>query len=429
MNHQTSGNRNLLVIAYYFPPMGLSGVQRTQKFVKYLPKFGWSPTVITVTPTGYFAQDYTLLEELKGKPVEIFRIDSLDPNRFFRKKGVVKMPSEKIRKLLAFISDMFFIPDNKIGWRSKVVKELDKILENKKYDLVFATAPPYTDFLIARDIFLKYKIPYIIDYRDAWIDNPLKNYPTPLHKYLNYKLEYDVLHDANKIITTNRRVKELILKKYNFLSYNDIDIIPQGFDPEDFQKNDPAPRSPMNKMRITHTGVFYGERTPKYFFQALDLLFKQNPYLRDRIEVYFIGTVKDEDKNLVNKYNLGGVVSFLGYLDHKKCISYIKSSDLLWMMLDNDVQSPGKIYEYIGAKKPILANVPEGFIKQTIIEFEYNTVLPPFDIDQTAEAIKMYYQKFESGENINIDEEKINMYNRVELTNKLSKIFGFAVEA
>src|SRR5512142_2020915 len=109
--------RTVLVVAYYFPPMGLSGVQRTLKFVKYLPEFGWRPTVLTVTPTGYYAQDYTMLEEIKQ--IRIERAGSLDPNRLFRRKGVVKMPSERWRKILTYLSDFFFIPDNKVGWKRK----------------------------------------------------------------------------------------------------------------------------------------------------------------------------------------------------------------------------------------------------------------------------------------------------------------------
>lgn len=425
---ESSNLRNLLVIAYYFPPMGLSGVQRTQKFVKYLPQFGWKPTVITVTPTGYFAQDYTLIEELKDKPVEIIRIGSLDPNRLFRKKGIVKMPSERVRKIFSFVSDIFFIPDNKIGWKKNVLKKVDELIRRTRYDLVFSTAPPFTDFIIAHDIFQKHKIPYVIDYRDAWLDYPLKNYPTPLHKYLNYRYEWEALYSAKKIITTNRKVKELILKRYKFLEYNDIEIITQGYDPEDFLKNKPVPRPPVKKMRITHAGVFYGKRTPKYFFQALEKLFRENQSLLDKIEVIFIGSFKDEDKKLVDKYNLGSVVNFLGYLDHQKCIQYILSSDLLWLMLDNEVQSPGKVYEYIGARKPILANVPDGFIKQTIQEFEPNTVLPPFDVDETKKAILSYYEKFQDNYVYRFDEEKINAYNRIELTNKLANILGFALE-
>ncbi len=429
MNTEITKLRNLLVIAYYFPPLGLSGVQRTQKFVKYLPQFGWKPTIITVTPTGYFAQDYTLLDELKNKPIEIIRVGSLDPNRFFRKKGIVKMPSERIRKIFSFLSDTFFIPDNKIGWKRNVLKQVGELLKKNNYSLIFSTAPPFTDFIIANEIYQKYKIPYVLDYRDAWLDYPIKYYPTPLHKYLNYKYEKDALHSAKKIITTNRKVKELILKRYKFLEYNDIEIIPQGYDPEDFVRNKPLPRPPVKKMRITHAGVFYGKRTPKFFFQALEKLFNEKPNLMDKIEVFFIGNFKDEDKKLIDKYKLGGVVNLLGYLDHQKCIQYLMSSDLLWLMLDNETQSPGKVYEYIGAKKPILANVPDGFIKQTLEEFSCNTVLPPFEVDRTKHAIYSYYCKFEDGYNYQFEEEKINIYNRVELTNKLANILGFALEA
>src|SRR5919109_814038 len=99
-------SHKVLVIAYYFPPLGLSGVQRTLKFVKYLPQFGWEPTVLTVTPTGYYAQDPSLLEEIRDRPIRIERVGSLDPNRIFTRKGVVNLPSERWRKVLGYLSDL-----------------------------------------------------------------------------------------------------------------------------------------------------------------------------------------------------------------------------------------------------------------------------------------------------------------------------------
>src|SRR5271169_368471 len=197
-------SRNVLVIAYYFPPMGLSGVQRTLKFVKYLPQFGWQPTVLTVTPTGYYAQDYTLLEEIRSSGIVVERVGSLDPNRLFRKKGVVKMPSERWRKILTYISDTLFIPDNKIGWKRKAIRKASELFAQTKFDVMFATAPPFTDFLIGKELADKFKKPLVIDYRDPWHEYPYKYYPTPLHKWRNYVLEKRVLRAASRIITTNR---------------------------------------------------------------------------------------------------------------------------------------------------------------------------------------------------------------------------------
>ena len=113
--------KKVLVIAYYFPPLGLSGVQRTVKFVKYLEQYGWKPTVLTVSHTGYYAKDESMLREMESRNIRIIRADSLDPNRLFNKKGVVKMPAERTRKILSRLSDTVFIPDNKIGWKRSAI--------------------------------------------------------------------------------------------------------------------------------------------------------------------------------------------------------------------------------------------------------------------------------------------------------------------
>ena len=103
--------RKVLIIAYYFPPLGLSGVQRTAKFAKYLPKYGWKPTVLTVTPTGYYALDPSLLEEVEQAGTEVVRASSIDPNRLFRNQKIVRMPSERIRKILQYAGDAVFFPE------------------------------------------------------------------------------------------------------------------------------------------------------------------------------------------------------------------------------------------------------------------------------------------------------------------------------
>jgi glycosyltransferase involved in cell wall biosynthesis len=317
----TTTPRNVLVIAYYFPPMGLSGVQRTLKFVKYLPQFGWRPTVLTVTPTGYYAQDYTLLEELRPEHIQVERVGSLDPNRLFRKKGVVKMPPEHWRKVLTYISDTFFLPDNKIGWKGKAVKAASAMFAEKKFDVIFATAPPFTDFLIGAELHKKFRRPLVLDYRDSWHEYPFKYYPTPLHKWRNYQLEKKSIRAASRVITTNRRVKELILKRYKFLEYNDVIILPQGYDPQDFPRS--PLQSPRNKMRITHAGVFYGDRTPQYFLRALEKLFTEHPGLKEKIEAYFIGNFQDEYRNMVTGMGLEGSVVVTGYLDHGECSRHL----------------------------------------------------------------------------------------------------------
>lgn len=424
---KAQANRNVLVIAYYFPPMGLSGVQRTLKFVKYLPAHGWQPTVLTVTPTGYYAQDYTLLEEIRPLHIEIERVGSLDPNRFLRKKGVVNLPSERWRKILTFASDAVFIPDNKIGWKRKVLKGADALFKKQNYDVIFATAPPFTDLIIGAELRQRYQKPLVLDYRDPWLDYPYKYYPTAFHRWANHKLEKHAVHAAAAIVATNRRVKELILQHHRFLDYHDVTIIPQGYDPEDFRGVRPDPRTD-GRMRFTHAGTFYGDRRPDYFLRALRKVFDDRPELKDRIEAWFVGAFHDEHREVIRKLGLDGHTTITGYLDHTHCVRTLLASDVLWLMLNNDCQSPGKLYEYLGARKPILACVPDGFIQQTLRETGGATIVPPDDVGMIASAIVRLFDQFKAKSLPVPREEMVTKYDRSELAGDLANIFGFLAE-
>ncbi|MBX2989562.1 MAG: glycosyltransferase family 4 protein [Bacteroidetes bacterium] len=420
---QTMDERRVLVIAYYFPPMGLSGVQRTLKFVKYFPEFGWKPTVLTVEPVGYFAHDDTLLKELEGRNVEIVRTNAAGPGKVLARKGTVKLPSERTRKFLSRVSDTFFIPDNKIGWKRKAVRKALELHQAKPFDLLFATAPPFTDFLIGAEIKSHLNIPLVFDYRDAWVEYPHKFYPTPYHKLRTIRLERNALKASSHVVTTNRNVKELLIKRHRFLGYNDVEIIPQGYDPDDFAAADADDViSRTNKMRITYAGVFWEDRVPTYFLQALHALFQEQPRLRDRIEALFIGKFRKENIKLVQKLGLKDSVIVVDYLPHRQCVNNLVASDVLWMIVGDNVGSPGKVYEYIGARKPILGCVPDGFMKQTILEAG-GVVTAPNDVDAIKHAIEKFYRQYEEGTLRGPVQEVVEKYDRPKLTGKLVRLF------
>ncbi len=117
-----------------------------------------------------------------------------------------------------------------------------------------------------------------------------------------------------------------------------------------------------------------------------------------------------------------------GYLDHTHCVQYLMASDVLWLMLNNDSQSPGKLYEYLGARKPIIACVGDGFLSQTIEEANAGVIVRPDDVDGIAKNIIRYYEMFKAKQLPKPDEEVVAKYDRIELTNELSKLFGFLVE-
>ena len=422
---QSTQPRRVLVIAYYFPPMGLSGVQRTLKFVKYLPEFGWHPTVLTVDPRGYFAKDDTLLGELEGRNVTIVRTPPSGPARFLSRRAVVEIPAEWKRKLLSRLSDTFFIPDNKIGWRRRALARAVALHRETPFDLIFATAPPFTSFLIGRRLKKKINRPLVFDYRDPWVDYPFKFYPTPLHKLANIRLERKALRASSHVITTNRRVKEQILRRHRFLTYHDIDIISQGFDAEDFPpagRSAPRPAKGDRRMRITYAGVFWEDRVPDHFLRALHELFAEKPRLRGRIEAVFVGKFREENLKLVTKLGLQDTVRIMGYLPHRECVRELCASDVLWMTVGDDSGSPGKVYEYIGARKPILGLVPEGFMKSTILEAG-GTVVPPGDVPSIKDAIEQFLLLHEKRQLKGPRPDIVEKYDRLALTGVLVKLF------
>ncbi len=429
---EEQGIRRVLVIAYYFPPMGLSGVQRTTKFVKYLPQYGWEPTVLTVDTVGYFATDPSLLQEMETRQIRIVRTPPAGPGKYLVKRETVRLPSERTRKWLSRLSDTFFLPDNKIGWKKTAVRTARELHAAAPFDLIFSTAPPFTDFLIGAEVKATVRKPLVLDYRDPWYSYPFRFYPTPLHRRRHRMLERRALKASSHVITTNRRVKELLIAQHPFLTYHDIDIIPQGFDPEDFSAVAPGGageiiRKKPGTMRITYAGIFWEDRTPTPFLEALAALLADRPGLRTRIEALFVGTFRAENLRTVERLGLQDVVRVVDYVPHTVCAQYLLDSDVLWMIVGDDLGSPGKAYDYIGAGKTILGLVPDGFLKATIEEAGGVTVQPD-DIPGITQALGDLVDRFGAG-TLPVSPEAVRQrYDRSVLTESLVRVFNSLFE-
>ena len=298
--------------------------------------------------------------------------------------------------------------------------------------MIFSTAPPYTCHLIGAALSKEFNVPLVIDYRDAWVDNPLHVYITPFHKMAHKKLEKKVLKTSNRIITINRRIKELMLRRYRFLTYNDIALIPQGYDPDDYRVDDAFKLPYSKKMRFTYAGTFYRNRTPKYFLRALSEVIKEHPNLKKKIESVFIGTFRKENLAMIESLGLTDVVKVFGYLDHKSTVRYLMTSDVLWMTIGNgkgeDQVSTGKLFEYIGSRKPILGLVPDGIAKSTLLESGAGKVLNPDDVAGVKKAILEYYGLWEKKELPEIPLEFAQAFDRVRLTGELARELAFQLD-
>ncbi len=423
----------VLVVAYYFPPMGLSGVQRTLKFVKYMKRYNWDPTVITTGDVAYFAHDDFLQKELLDTEVKIIRISgSRDPNSLLSKLGTVKLPSEFLRNLFDKFSQTFFIPDNKISWSRLAYKKINEILYTEKFDALFITCPPFSAFDIISKIKKEHDIPLFADYRDLWYKSYFSFYATPFHRLLHKKKEYWALKAADRIIVTNRKIKEKLLHTYPFLTFKDVVIISHGYDHEDFEKIQTQPK-PKNKMVLMYSGIFMVYNTPIYLLKAFKQLTVERPDIASSIELHFVGFLRSENQKLIRKLKLQAFVKDYGYVNHDESIAKLKSADVLWFMVGRrrniDAILPGKIYEYIGAKKPIIACVPDGAAKMAVEETGAGFTCSPDNIDEIKSTILKVYELYKNNSLPVPSEELLQKFRRDYLTELLTKQFQLKLRA
>ena len=427
---------NVLVIAYYFPPMGLSGVQRTMKFVKYLPEFGWRPIVLTAGEMPYYAHDDSLLEELNplvdtGYARIVRTEESGAPAEKFAKKDgkELKLPTARYQRLWSKLIQTIYQPDSRIKWKAPALHAADKIFEEERIDAIFATAPPYTDFLIARELSKRHNVPFLMDYRDSWVSNRALNfYATPFHKAYARTLEDECLRGSGAITVISRKMKEDLLQHYPFLRHEDVTILPHGYDPEDMDAASAMAdrfRSP-EKFRMTYGGAFYvgyPGRSPVPMLEAVKLAIQKEPKLEEDIELMFVGMLHKDYARAIGKMGLDDLVAVVGYLPHREEIALLLASDVLWMIASDPLSTPGKLYEYLGTHKPILGLVSQGSESEKLLnDYGAGITVRPRDVPAIAEAIlDLYHQWRKTLLPRNINLPFVESFDRKALTKEMAR--------
>jgi glycosyltransferase involved in cell wall biosynthesis len=429
--------KRVLMISYYFPPMGMSGVQRTLKFAKYLPCYGWQPHILTVSTPSYFAFDVSLLDELSDSTLVhrtgswdvLSLLDSFGRGQPSIHSGQSVDPPERLRALLSLCSQALFQPDNKMGWLPFALRKGMRLVAKDSFDLIYSSAPPYTDHLVGLALKSLSKRPLVVDFRDAWTQNPLHTYVTPVHLWMNQFLEREVLRQADAVVSINEYIQNGLCRSCSSAHIPKFSVVSHGFDPEDFQSSDRELPPARDVFTITYSGTFYGARTPRYFLQALRLLLDETPEVRGKVRAVFVGVFRKGNERLVRDLHLGDVVQVVPYTEHRQSISHLVSSHLLWMTVaEGPTISTSKLYEYIGARKPILACVPpDGAAAGVVRGLGDGTVVAPEDVRGIKEALLRYYRQFSATGCPSPDAQIAAKYDRRLLAGQLANIFDRAL--
>ncbi len=403
----------VLAIAYFFPPMGGAGVQRTLKFIKYLPEFNWRVHVLTVRVGGSL-QDPSLAFELSDD-LPITRTTSM------------QLPQHLPWRLKKFINRWFLIVDEQIGWLPFATTAGKKLIKENAIQAIYSTSAPYTAHLVARQLHRQFKLPWVADFRDPWLENQLIKFPTAIHRNINEGLEKSVFNEADRVILNTNTSCDRYRRKYHSLPANRMISIPNGYDEADL----PIISQPIRAdsiFTVVHIGSLYQKtRSSEFFLEALGKAIQDNKIPADKIRIRFIGNIDKETRGLVRQFNLDDNIEILGYLPHRQALEEMYTADLLLLIPSygsgSELFVPAKLYEYLPSRKPILCLAEPGACADLILRAGSGYIVSPTDPLKIAEKLVEMYRRWARGELvIDPNMDLISTFERRKLTSQLANL-------
>jgi glycosyltransferase involved in cell wall biosynthesis len=382
-----------------FPPAGGGGVIRAAKLVKYLPEAGWQPVVCTprISPAG--SLDSSLLSGIPPE-VAVHRVgSSFLEFLWHRTAGSLGYfgPAQKnmnllniLVKLKSFLKGLFMFPDEHVLWMPVAFNHFRKISTEKLPAVVFTSSPPESVHLAGLAVKCAFpEVKWVMEFRDMWgrghdIFGPY----LPLHRMLERRLAHKVDH----IVVVTGQMKDSIRQKLNLPAHR-VSVVPNGFDPADFVCREDGWRREGEKV-ITYAGSMNKTRCSAALLEALAEL-REEGNLRG-LKIVVVGVMDPGYRQMIRQKRLEHVFQYTGFLPHAQAVQYICRSDWGLATLSAEARRadenhvPGKVYEYVGAQKPVLALVPAaGAVSRLVEEHRLGIVAPPGDKEAVKRALRI----------------------------------------
>jgi len=410
--------KKLLIITYYWPPSGGSGVQRWLKFTKYLPEFGWEPIVYTPENPNFDIKDQSLLKDispntvvLKRKiwePYHIYQFFAGKKNNKPSKEGnkPKSKKSELLHKIAFTLRGNLLIPDPRCFWIKPSVKYLTKYLKENPVDAIVSTGPPHSMHEIALKLHRKTDIPWIADFRDPWtnIDFYKDLNLTCLADKIHHKKEQKVISEANCIVS----VTPTLCAEFEEKDPQKVALIYNGYDEADIVKKEVILDSDFS---LVHIGIIsysnYRKNKNKdlnhnVLWEALHLLVKENEEFRKALKVKLIGKVDTAILSDIERYELSPFVEVIGYLPHVEVIEFQQKAQVLLLLINNTPKAKGiltgKLFEYMASQRPILAIAPTGSdITKLLHETKAGSSIDFQDVEGMKNTLLHLFEQYQSG--------------------------------
>ena len=428
--------KRVLIITYYWPPSGGSGVQRWVKFSKYLPSQGWQPVIYTPEKPDMPSIDQSLYSDIPEE-AEIIKRPITEIYSIYRRisgnKGggeVNPINSQKKtlkQKLMLAIRGNLFIPDPRISWLKPSVRFLKKYLREHPVDVIVSTGPPHSMHLIARDVSKATGIPWVADFRDPWTRMfyfkhlALSDWARKKHE----KLEKMVLDDASAVVA----VSPLVQEEFKTMTGNRIELVTNGYDPEDFGQV----VEPDGHFNIVHTGLFASDGNPETLWKVLSDLCREDARFADQLRIRLVGK---NDTMILDSIHAAGLernLVDLGYRDHTVAVREQMGSTMLILPLRKEPEYratlPGKLFEYLGSQRPVLGiGQTDGAMARILADTGAGET---FEWDDEA-GIRTYvlkrWEKFLAGDDDSVPDNNIEQYSRKATARKMAALLESLID-
>jgi len=386
--------KRLLLVTYYFPPLGGSGVFRPLRLAKYLPRHGWDVTVLTVRDRPRALRDPSLAAEVPAG-VRVERTAALEP-----RTCLIALNRLGLRALVGRLEPWLMLPDEQRGWVPFATRRGVRLLREQPHHAMLSTAGPYSAHLVARAIKRRCPTPWVADFRDEWTTNPYlrDRYPTSWHRRWNRRLERAVLHEADRVTCVSRPWLDAIHAVASDLPGTKFAVHPNGFDGEHFEAG--SGRRPA-RFRIVYTGTFYGHRSPETFLEGARLALASGRIPREEIEIVFMG---HGPAGAGDDPALAGVLRAIPHRPYFESLDLLQEAALLLLVVPPEGgvgNHTGKLFPYLASGRPILALAPQGNVAGELVRASRSGIVaPPDDPHAIAQALESCHRAWKLGEGL-----------------------------
>lgn len=447
--------KKVLVISYYWPPSGGSGVQRWVKMCKYLSLYGWQSVVYTPSNPALTATDETLAGDVPSD-VTVLRRPIFEPGQFAKKATSAQVTpingqKKSLKQRIAmWIRGNCFIPDPRVLWVGPSVRFLKKYLREHPVDAIVSTGPPHSMHLIARRVAAATGTPWVADFRDPWTKMfyfkhlSLTSWARRVHE----RLERKVLDEATAVVA----VSPLVQADFRAMTGTPVHLITNGFDPDDFagrkadmvssrrnketldssisdfpfeqadkvslRRNKETLSSAISDLPFTlvHAGLFAADGNPTEFWEELGRRVRSDEALASSLRIVLAGKTDRAILDAIAAAGLSDRTTDMGYVSHRDVVKLMQDASMLLLPLRREPEYkatlPGKLFEYLASRRPVLGIGQKDGAMASILSsshagetFEWN------EASQMCDYLCGIFEKYSKGESV-ANTADISLYSR-----------------